>query len=266
MTLLHSQGLCDWPSPSQPAKKCGAIYAKLSTPLRDSLRSALKNKQSIAAPVVGLLSDCRPTAIVWRISQRIIYPLQGEALEIRRPHVLQKFGEVIPPPINGYAPPAIVWIILILRVETATPHAAPDRVESWLLAEPVSGLSADRTFSLEAPARCGVTRLKFVCCSGRGSPAVACTFPLPRFATRQRDNCQPTEPQPHQFRRHATRQRCSRRSRYWSMMRRTSSPIVMPMRSASSLRKASCCSLRTIDRRGLAMCGRLAAIGVHGNG
>lgn len=89
---------------------------------------------AVVSHVPGLRLSRRPTAIVWAIAPIDIDPVNGRSFR-PWPHVLCKFGKIIPNWIDGYTSPPVSVILGVIGIVASLTHIPPSLVKRMRVSE-----------------------------------------------------------------------------------------------------------------------------------
>lgn len=155
---------------------------------------------NVVPPVRGLLRWRGPLAVpglVIPLVVNTVYRMSWWA----RPHILGERSEAIAPQLTDRdAPTPVIWVLLVIGVETALLHRAPDAVGGRLML-PVPPNAGSLFVPVQAAAAPCVPGFQIALGNGALHPAIASTYPTtPRFPVHPHyrggfsDDHQPAEP------------------------------------------------------------------------
>jgi hypothetical protein len=93
----NRQSLVNLPSLAEAVRNGLRCQPSQSGPFSDALSLAAKCQISIPARVVCLFQSCRPSTVLWRIAERIVFALKLVIWRWARPHVFVEIREVSHP-------------------------------------------------------------------------------------------------------------------------------------------------------------------------
>lgn len=137
-------------------------YIQPSSPLRDGHSAPIKGDSMITAPIVALLFLCRPTTVLGRVRAVVVDTIK-RVPRWARPHVgVEVCKRVAPAVADLDAPPAIVSVVRMLRVQAPRFHGHPrpvfacaDAVDMSAVCSVSDASHLADLFSVEASARRG---------------------------------------------------------------------------------------------------------------
>lgn len=112
--------------PSIPKSAFGSLagYTEMFRQFCDTSRNSINGVSHICSAISSLLLKRSPSAIIRRIAQRVINPLNGLA---RWPfaHITQKKFKGLPPLADPYSPTSVILVIGGFGVVASCPHRSP---------------------------------------------------------------------------------------------------------------------------------------------
>ena len=158
------------PAAVEASADCASLHSKGALPLAHCARNPVMREGAARAPVVGLVTPARPSAVCGFVAARVVDSFNGQKWR-RMSHVGQKAREAVPPPITDFdAARTVVRPLFVPWVLAPIFHLRPTPINGSLKQAMLSN-----AVSLQAAARRGVPSFKMLQYDGSEITTVAST-------------------------------------------------------------------------------------------